>query len=190
MAYFVRNQSYFEWMRQKVYDDGHPMSYSYKRLLSYLYEKEYQWTIEMDSNRAADGVSLRYQYAFDHGIPYSEIDAEVASSGPCTVLEMLVALAMKCEVMMSNPAVGDRTGVWFWLMISNLGFSQMPDHSFDRVIADHILARFFSNQYSPEGFGGLFTIPGIQEDLRSVDIYTQMYWYIDAMFPDEVNFHF
>lgn len=186
MAYFAHDQSYFEWMRQKVYDDEHPLSYSYGRLLAYLYDHDYRWVLEFDSNRAADGVSLRYQYAYERGIPYSDIPQD----WPCTVLEMLVALAMKCESIMSNPAMGDRTGLWFWLMLSNLEFSKLPDHNFDLATADFLLNRFFSNAYSPDGHGGLFTIPGIQEDLRYVDIYTQMYWYLDAMFPSETNFSF
>lgn len=187
MTELAHSQSYFEWMRQKVYDDEHPLSYSYRRLLSYLHETEYHFTLVLDANRASDGVGLRYQYAYEHGIPYSEVDALV-KTGPCSVLEMMIALAIKCEEMMSNISVGDRTGQWFWLMILNLGFAGMPDHSFDKPLADHILMKFFNNQYSPNGHGGLFAIDQCPTDLRTVDIYTQMYWYINASFADEIEF--
>lgn len=184
----AHSQSYFEWMRRKVYDNSHPMSYSYKRLLSYLYETEYHFTLDLDANRASDGIGLRYQYAYEHGIPYCDVEMAI-KDGPCSVLEMMVALAIKCEEMMEDVSVGDRTGQWFWLMIVNLGFSGMPDHSFDLIIAKHILARFFANQYSPDGHGGLFVIEHCDHDLTQVDIYTQMYWYINATFPEEVAFN-
>ena len=187
MAELAHSQSYFEWMRQKVYDNRHPLSYSYKRLLSYLFSTDYHFTLALDANRASDGIGLRYQYAYEHGIAYSDVESTVRN-GPCSMLEMMIALAIKCEEMMSNSSAGDRTGQWFWLMIVNLGFAGMPDHSFDRTVANYILSRFFDNQYSPDGHGGLFVIERCSTDLRTVDIFTQMYWYINASFHDEIEF--
>ena len=39
----------------------------------------------------------------------------------CSVLEMMVALAICCEeTYMDNPNIGNRTGQWFWNMVKNI----------------------------------------------------------------------
>ena len=77
--------------------------------------------IPMDGNRAEDGIDLRYR--FGHEQHYS--DAMVASfldDRPCSVLEMMIALSIRCEEhIMDDPDVGNRTGQWFWSMIASLG---------------------------------------------------------------------
>ena len=102
--------------------------------------------------------------------------------GRCSVLEMLIALAIRCEeTIMDNPAVGDRTGQWFWGMITNLGLGSMIDYNYNREYVEDVVARFIDNDYEPNGRGGLFTIKNCNCDLRDVEIWKQLCWYLDDL---------
>ena len=104
-----------------------------------------------------------------------------ALDGPCTMLEMMVALAIKCEEIMDDASIGDRTGQWFWGMIHSLGLSSMSDRVFDRDYVDDVIARFLDRDYEPDGRGGLFTVRHCSHDLRTVEIWYQLSWYLDSI---------
>lgn len=165
---------YFEWMYQTVCEGRFAKENSYRKLLAYLHSKKFYWIIQKDANRAEDGEDLRWRFAYENHIHiYDELN------GPCSVLEMILALAIRCEEVMDDPKVGDRTGQWFWKMITNLGLSSMTDRLFDRHYVNDILTRFMNREFEPDGHGGLFTIRHCNQDLRTVEFWTQMLWYID-----------
>ena len=82
---------------------------------------------------------------------------------------------------MDDPAYGDRTGQWFWNMVASLGLGSMEDSKFDRTEAEKIVSNFLSRNYEPNGKGGLFTIRDCEEDLRNVEIWNQLCWYLDSI---------
>ena len=168
---------YFDWMYQLVCDDQYQDSYC--RLLSHLHDREFIYILEMDGNRATDGVDLRYRFAYDCGYNYSMVDRYLGNR-PCSILEMMVALALKCEEnIMVDPDVGDRTGLWFWDMVASLGLSSMTDSEFDIFYVDDVLDRFLNREYRRNGEGGLFTVRHCRYDLRTAEIWYQMNWYLN-----------
>ena len=95
---------------------------------------------------------------------------------------MMIALAIRCEEnIMDDPHMGDRTGQWFWGMITNLGLGGMTDESFDIDSASRKIRRFLDRKYEPDGTGGLFTIPRCSVDLRTVEIWYQLCWFLDTI---------
>ena len=42
----------------------------YTKLINHLHSKEFEWVIDMDRNRAIDGISLRYRFAWNKNIGY------------------------------------------------------------------------------------------------------------------------
>ena len=85
----------------------------------------------MDADRAEDGINLRYRFGYENGYESAMI-ASYLDDRPCSVLEMMVALSMKMEEqIMDDPDIGDRTSVWFWKMIDNLGLGTMHDGIID-----------------------------------------------------------
>ena len=95
---------------------------------------------------------------------------------------MMVALAMHCELhIMDNPEIGDRTANWFWGMIRSLGLSPYDDNHFNYQDVENVVDRFLNRDYEPTGKGGLFTVTSRPEDLRSVEIWYQMCWYLDQL---------
>lgn len=173
---------YFEWLYRIV--NGEVISkVSYRKLLKKLYGTPFTWTIPMDANRVGDGINLRYRYGDEMeihpGVIASFLDTE---DRPCSILEMMIGLALRCEEsIMTNTDYGDRTGQWFWGMIVNLGLGSQSDEQYDENEIDDILEIFLNRQYAPNGEGGLFRLHSVPEDLRTVEIWYQMCWYLDEI---------
>ena len=145
-----------------------------------LHDTEFRYSIPRDDNRAYDGLNLRYRFGYENG--YGDDISADFDSRPCSVLEMMVALAIRCEEsIMDDPYVGDRTGQWFWGMIVNLGLGSMIDSRFDKRRVDEVIKRFLDREYEPNGKGGLFTIKNCDRDLRNVEIWYQLCWYLDGI---------
>lgn len=172
------SDEYFEWLCELVDSKRFSKRVSYRKLLMHLHNIEFTWFIPHDDNRADDGIQLRRRYALtQHDVSLSNY-----ISGPCSVLEMMVALAIRCEEsIMDDTMFGNRTGQWFWGMIHNLGLSPMNDSEFDRDFTDDVIARFLNREYEPNGKGGLFTIKNCERDLRTVEIWCQLSWYLGSI---------
>lgn len=178
----IINNEYFDWLCDLISDACRFKRNSYRRLLSHLHCYRFEYTIEMDSNREGDGKGLRYRFYTENTEGYTLEMVEGALDGDCSILEMMVGLATRCEqTIMDNPAIGDRTAQWFWGMIANLGLGGMTDRKYDRVYVTEVLERFLKREYEPDGKGGLFTIKNIDEDLRNVEIWHQLCWYLDTI---------
>lgn len=174
---------YFNWLTDIVCNRRFAKAISYRKLLVCLHNTPFRvHRIRIDENRIEDGINLRWRFACDINREdrYDEIDDYLA--GPCSILEMMIALAIRCEeTIMDDPQVGDRTGQWFWGMITSLGLGGMMDDRFDRKYVDKVIQDFLNHRYEPNGEGGLFTIRNCKSDLRKVDIWCQLCWYLDSI---------
>lgn len=169
---------YFEWLYDVACGNRYSRNTSFRKLLMQLHGTEFTYSMVRDGNRAEDGMDLRYRFAYECK---DIVDAERYLSGPCSVLEMMVALSKRTEeTIMDDPRVGDRTGQWFWGMIANLGLGSMTDDNYDRRYVEDVVTRFLRREYEPDGRGGLFTIRNRNKDLRHVEIWYQLCWYLDS----------
>ena len=167
---------YFDWMYNLVCRNRYSKNISFKKVFSYLNDTKFTYSIRMDLNRAKDGTELRRRYANEFKIAniYDRI------CGPCSVLEMMIALAIRCEeTIMDDENFGDRTDQWFWDMMKNLGLGHMDDDEFDEGYVSDVITRFLNRDYEPDGRGGLFFVRNCDIDLRDVEIWIQMLWYLD-----------
>ena len=173
----IRNE-YFDWMINLVNANRGPKEISYIKLLEYLHNTEFTYLILRDRNRAEDGVDLRYRFGLIRKHPeYPEY-----LSGPSSVLEMMIALAIRCEeCIMDDPAYGNRTSHWFWGMIVSLGLGGMTDAIFDRDYVEECLTRFLNREYERNGKGGLFTVKGTRRDMRKMEIWYQLNAYLNSI---------
>lgn len=176
------SNDYYHWLFDIVCGERFAEGISYNRLLTYLHNIEFTYMIPKDQNRAEDGISLRYRFAITQG--YEEEVDEILDilDGPCSVFEMMIALAIRCEEnIMDDPTMGDRTGQWFWGMIVNLGLGAMMDGKFQKGYVYEVIDRFLRREYEPNGEGGLFTIRRSPRDLRDVEIWIQLLWFLDSI---------
>ena len=175
------NKKYFDWMCQLVCDGRVSKILSYSKLLHQLHEAEFTYTIDMDGNRASDGIELRYRFGYGNHYDMAMV-ATYLDCRPCSILEMMVALANRCEEnIMEDPDIGDRTNDWFWEMIKSLGLEGMTNANYDKDEVDYILERFINREYEPNGKGGLFTVRYPKRDMRNVEIWFQLCWYLDSV---------
>lgn len=172
------NDEYFEWLCELIDSKRFSKRVSYRKLLIHLHNIEFTWFIPHDDNRADDGIQLRRRFALHR----DDMSLSRYISGPCSVLEMMVALAIRCEeTIMDDALMGNRTGQWFWGMVHNLGLSPMTDPEFDREFVDDVIARFLNREYEPDGTGGLFRVRHCSQDLRTVEIWCQLSWYLGSI---------
>lgn len=175
----IKNE-YFEWLYDWVWGIRGNECITFRKLLIRLHQIEFRYLIHMDRNRASDGIDLRYRFALTTGYEDSPEVVMNALDGPCSVLEMILALAIRCEEdYMDDPSIGSRVPQWFWGMIRNLGLISMSDAMFDKDTVDAAVERLLNREYEPNGEGGLFTVKNRACDLRNVEIWDQLCWYLD-----------
>lgn len=144
-----------------------------------LYTTEYIYRPELfsDANRASDGMELRYEFTVYAGEGVNNVASDEALEGlyaqPCSVLEMLVALAIRIDTDITGEPGVDNAWVWFQLMIENLGLNMMN--------ADYVLHRFLNREYDEAGNGGLFPLHFPCRDQRTIGIWEQLSDYISEM---------
>lgn len=180
------NYEYLDWMYDIVCDDRYTRNLGYRKLFAYLYDTEFTFTMPMDGNRYEDGVNLRYRFGDERGLEPAMI-ASYLDGNPCSVLEMMIALALRCEDnIMDNPDVGNRVGQWFWEMIVNLGLGPMTDANFDPDHVYHVMDIFLNRKYDRDGTGGLFKIHDDTRDMRFAEIWYQMCWHLNEVLEGKV----
>lgn len=171
------NNLYFDWIYSLVMKNP-PKRLSYKKLLGILRDLEFYYTIPMDANRLEDGINLRYRFGRENFIE-DPVIAACIDDRTCSLLEMMVALAIRCEELMECPDTENRTSEWFWTMIRSLGLEHMNDKNFDEEHVELVVTRFLNHEYDPDGNGGLFYIENCRRDLRNVEIWYQLNWYLE-----------
>lgn len=175
-------QQYLEWLMNGMCRDRFPDTISYQKLFRLLLTTEFKPLIPKDQNRVSDALELREGFIEDWRHILKPDGLRHLKYMPCTILEVMVALATRMEnSIMTNPKYGDRTSQWFWMMVSSLGLNGMYDERFDERTAVDILRHFVRREYEPNGVGGLFTIRNTDKDLREVEIWVQMLWFLDTL---------
>lgn len=162
---------YLQWLCWIVHADDPDCSYI--RLMKALYDHVFYWSVDNDDNRAEDGKTLRDMFAeqslyFDYS----------AIGGPCRVLEMLVAFAIRInEDIMWSPNE-NRTVIWFWEMLANLGLDGFDDENWNERASseecDLIIERWLSRNFDADGVGGIFPLRDPKADQTIVEYWYQM----------------
>lgn len=170
--------SYFEWLLRII-----DCPDCYRKLMEKLDSRQFTWTIRMDENRAEDGLALRDKFLDEYGYTPDQSDIFIR---PCSVLEMMVALACRIDDdIMFDPAYGDRAPEWFWIMITNLGLDGMDNDNFNNQNVDEILNVFLARTYMMNGTGGLFPLKHPNFNQRRVEIWYQMSSFLGENFNSE-----
>ena len=167
--------TYFEWLVYLIAPDYHQRE-NYIELLYTLYSVEFYWVLKRDRHRAEDGLELRNLYE-------QEIGQDPDIFGPCTCLEMMVALAIRCEnELMRDPDLGDQTGRWFWIMIANLGLDKFDDECFNEDEIRYILEKFMNREYGKNGEFCMFPCQKSVSVLKKSEIAYQINYFINENF--------
>lgn len=187
------NQEYLEWMGELVKGCSEfpvtgwkGLDYThYSRLFKHLNSIDFYYNIPMDANRYEDGIELRYQFGRDMNYD-NRLIANCLDDHPCSVLEMMVALAVRCEEqIIYDDEVDNQAGLIFWDMLDNLDLISMDDYNYRPWYVDNVITKLLDREYERNGNGGLFTLKDCDEDVRDIEIWYQMCRYINAIYRKE-----
>lgn len=132
--------SYYIWLVDKVRDKCHAPE-EYSKVLTALFETRFLWRSDLDSNRAVDGLKLRKEY----GELMEKEGHLLYLRGKCSMLEMMIALAIRCESeIMGSPYEPDNSPTWFWTMVEGLGLNLMTNNKYDDSKMTIILSRYLN----------------------------------------------
>jgi hypothetical protein len=152
---------------------------SHGQLIWQLFETPFTAELEMDQNRAGDGMDLRNRYCWENSIDRDTRDM-LQKEKPVSILEVMIALALRCqEEYMTQYDDSNPVEPWFGPMLESLGVADYSDRRYDPIAVDCALRAFLRRDYAPDGMGGLFYIPGTKEDMRKIEIWYQMLGWID-----------
>ena len=161
------SRAYFQYLCDII--DGS----NYYNLLWLLHNREFLVLVDGDYNRTKDALILRDGYV------------KAGMDKDATILEVLVSLSIRTEHdIMHDDHAGDRTPEWFWMMMSNLGLSgpEWTDDRWDDIKIDKVvdtLIIFNERRYNRDGTnGGLFPLRSSRRDLRKVELWYQLNWYL------------
>lgn len=168
---------YIDWLFEFIgYDDV----YRFTNLLNHLFQRKFYVIVEMDQNRITDGVKLREMY-------YREKAEYPIAAGECSVLEVLISLALRCEVDFMQDDEGEpRTKLWFWSMVDNLGLGRMDNGHYDYSYVDDRIDIFLNREYDRYGHGSIFPVENPKEDMRDTDLWYQMCWYLNEHYSFDI----
>lgn len=163
-------EEYREWLFDIIRFDDY--CDRYERLLDYLSGRKFTWLVDHDDNRAEDGFALRWKFASEYDVDDNFWIGRLPVR--CSVLEMMIALSMRCEDVVYDPEEGDRTAIWFWEMIKNIGLERQDNVRFNREFCDICIDQLLNRRYCRNGKGGWFYVknPGI--DMTKSEIWYQM----------------
>ena len=76
-------------------------------------------------------------------------------------------------------------------MIDNAGFGSLTDLNFNSREAEYIIDRVLIRKYGPCGEGGFFYIKNnCNVDLREVELWYQLNWYLDSYFEERKQYEY
>lgn len=169
-------QEYFQWLCGLV--GVSTPDHSYWSLAVQLHNTEFYWTVPNDDDRAAHGQKLRETFLNEIG---NRVYAHCLE-GPCSLFEMLIALAFRLDYIMSDPSRNSRAPDYFWEFIRNLGLEPYTDDEFINLLGPYsslkIIEKFLERSYNWKGEGGLFPLKYSDKDQRKVEIWYQLMAYV------------
>ena len=161
-------EKYFRWILRSA-----GVSTAYADRMRLMHNTPFEVMMERDINRAEDGENLRYRFGAVCGVPDSVIAISLDIL-PCSVLEMLSALALRAgEQVFGSPYVKEGAQWIFSETMRNLGIFDAP---YGRV--NDILRRLNLREYGRDGRGGPFYIRFMHlEDANKFNMHESELWY-------------
>jgi hypothetical protein len=177
---------YFSWLYAKI-ENRH---YSYTKLCRVLHDKKFVWSVNNDDNRCNDGIALRDRFIDEERLDESHLEVLYLLKEPCSVLEVMVALAERMNDIMYdlNDTQRLKTPKFFHQMLVNLNLNRFVDgynlgRDFDPVSEaeiDEILEIWLGRTYGVDGRGGLFPIRNRhRQDQSQVELWYQMQLWLE-----------
>ena len=153
----------------------------YENLLIELHYIPFHYSISLDRSRAEDGMIVRDIFGLENGYPNLNFDEK------CSVLELLVALAVRIEYeYIGNPSEEHPEKI-FWEMIENL-FNmdenwRLCGPEIDVQFVHYTVDKWLDRRFDYDGHGSIFPLKYPDCDQTQIDIWSQMNRYLMENYP-------
>jgi hypothetical protein len=171
--------AYMKWILEKMEFRKRGRK-KYGKLMKYLNNTEYEFKTLLDENRLSDALNMRNNFLEEYfGGSYNKYDSTIVAACPniivfgphrCSILEMLAALSIRCEIEMTGEPGCDVLGRMFWIAIDNSGLGKFSDDKFDGQFVKKTVNEMTNFDIFP------FHRPGI--DKNRVDLWYAMQLWI------------
>lgn len=164
-------EEYRDWLlsivefRRKNFDD----------LMNQLLYTPFVWSIENDRNRKEDGMELRRMY-------FSGIRGEKVPDFPCSVLEVLVALARRIDKEYIGEPGEPHPGMIFWRMMRNLGLDKYTVRRYNQGAVLKAVSKWLLREFNEDGEGGIFPMKHTVRNQKILPIWNQMTEFLSENF--------
>lgn len=145
---------------------------NYSKLMWMLHNHPFYVLLEMDQNRAEDGMLLRDDFAGEIGC------SSIGFTRDCCVLEMLVAFAIRIDEEYIGDPKEPHPEIIFWEMIKNLKLDRCNDDHFNANHVSKILSIWLEREFRSDGSGSIFPLKNADKDQRMLEISLQMNDYL------------
>lgn len=168
-------EEYFNWLCGYIKNNKFR---NRNKLLRKLHDVDYVYFVDFDRNRSSDGIGMRRYFSEETG--YEDI---LYWNRKCSVLEMIVGLAVQMRNMTEDNSDNFTASHWFWDMVSNLELSHITNTKYDNDYINEVLNVFMNREYETNGMKyNIFIIDNVYDDLTKVELWYQMCWYIDDVY--------
>lgn len=176
---------YYRWLISLIDPPPHVISAIrvHGILLYSLWRRDFFWMdrYEREEDRANDGRCLRERFIMEF-----DMTPDMVPQGPCNVLEMLIAFAIRIDNTVHDWTIGSRPWEWIEMFLSNLGLSDFTDdnlHPRDESYIDSKLERWMSHGIGRRGEGGLFRFKKPVPNIAAMTSWDQMQHWVIEQFP-------
>ena len=168
---------YFEWLTNLVHAGR-----THSLLMEQLYNTEFYYILDLDENRIYHALELQDIYIYENHLPEST-SVYLHHKENISVLEVLIAIAYKVEEnIMCDDDYGDRTYVWFWMMIDNLEIN-LPNSRYNEDYISWVLHRFMNREFERDGTGSIVKLQQPHKtDAREIEI-----WHLFCLYLSELS---
>lgn len=165
-------KDYLQWL---IWRCGLERKTDHTELFESLHDIDFIYCLGRDENREIDGLDLRDQYeipdVFNNFSPYF-------SRKKCSVMEMLVALAIRVDDDITGDPGEEHPEDFFMEMIKNLGLSRFRNGRCKEKDVRQIVDQWIKRKFSPNGKGSPFPVKHDSRDQRDLEIWDQANSYI------------
>ena len=159
----------------------------YCKLSGHIHTFGFRYTVIADENRLMDGYALREAFMESNDIDFIQPEIEALLYQPVTLFEVMIALCDRMDFQLDDLSGTPRHPIWYAELLGNLKLADL-EGDFRMTVSrrrriDMILDNLLDRTYGPNGVGSLFPIPGTRRDLRTVELWYQLAWYIKEHHP-------
>lgn len=163
-------EEYFVWLVEWI-DDGDRDDML--PVLSYLFKKEYVWYTDLNATQAMSSMDLRERFDPDNA-------DEAKEERPCSVLELLVALAVDIEENICGVYGHENPARWFWEWLNNLGIDdRCTGRGYSKDYLDQCIDDWLEGDITRSGKRSPFPIKRKGVDQRKKTLWMQCMAYVN-----------